>query len=236
MTEGTTVLAFGDAVHALAGGDDPQDVLLRSLDACVQALGARAAGVMVRPRGRPLELVTATSHRSVELELFQIQSSAGPCVDVIDTGRPVVVSGEEEVRSRWAETGPAIVRSGYASVRAFPLRRQEVVFGGLNVFGPALDTWPGEGDLAVGQAFADLVTVILLTPPVASVDVEERVREAIAGRAVIEQAKGVLSYQLRVDVVTAYDLLAERARATGATITAEARRTVAAAQTRRSLD
>lgn len=236
MTEQSAVLALGDAVHALAAGGDPQDVLLRSLDACVRTLGARAAGVMVRRRGRALELVTATSHRTAELELFQVQSSEGPCVDVIDTGRAVVVTGAEEVRSRWAETGPAIVGAGYGSVRAFPLRRQELVFGGLNVFGAELESPPGEDDLAVGQAFADLVTVVLLTPPAAGVDVEERVRQAIAGRAVIEQAKGVLAYQLRIDVATAYDVLAERARAAGATVTAEARRTVAAAQTRRALE
>ncbi len=231
MTSRPAFLALGDALRALTEGSDLQQTLVQVLDTCLDVHQGLAAGVMLSPRDGVVELLAATSHRSTEIELYQIQSADGPCLEVIRGGHAVVASGEQEVRARWGEVGPAIVRAGYQSVRAFPLRRREVVFGGLNIFGATLDPRPDEDALALGQAFADLVAVLVLASlGNGEEDVAARVREAIAGRTVIEQAKGVLAHRLGVGVARAYDALLERARATGATVTGEAARTIAEAQ------
>ena len=50
--------------------------------------------------------------------------------------------------------------------------------------------------LVVGQAFADMATLILLTPhEIVGSDIATRTSEALMARTVVEQAKGVLAYQ-----------------------------------------
>ncbi len=74
-----------------------------------------------------------------------------------------------------------------------------------------------------GQAFADMATLILLTPQhIAAPDLVARTREALEARTVVEQAKGVLAYQNGVSVDRAYKLLMELSGTDGLTLTAAA--------------
>ena len=108
---------------------------------------------------------------------------------------------------------PAAVDAGFASVHAVPMRAAGIVLGALGLFG----TRPGElnePDLLVGQTLAHIACVAILQehPPTPET-VMPRLRSALAGRVVVEQAKGFLRESLDVSVEEAFRLLRTYARA-----------------------
>jgi AmiR/NasT family two-component response regulator len=66
--------------------------------------------------------------------------------------------------------------------------------------------------MTMGRAFADAMAA--------------QIHEAVQGRAVVEQAKGVIAVMEEVDVATAYDRLLARTRTEGASLGEMARRVV----------
>jgi transcriptional regulator with GAF, ATPase, and Fis domain len=215
-------LPLARAAAALVTEHDVTDVLAHLLADGQHAVGATAAGLLVRSVGGELEVLTATSHRASELEAYQAQQEAGPCADAITTGHPVFQSGSERLAERWPDLAPMFADAAYSAVQAHPLRWHGQVLGAINFFhaDPRSET---EELLSVGQAFADMATLILLTPhEISRSDIATRTRQALVARTVVEQAKGVLAYQRGVDVEQAYDLLLERVRVDGVSLSATA--------------
>ena len=94
--------------------------------------------------------------------------------------------------------------------------------GGLNVFARAeLDAAPE--DLRTAQGFADMLTIVVAQPDTSDEDeLGRRVDHALAGRVVVEQAKGVLAQRLDLDMADAYDALLARALRDGSALTRSA--------------
>jgi transcriptional regulator with GAF, ATPase, and Fis domain len=207
MTPTTAVKALADATAALTQPHDVTDVLARVVRDCAEVLSASAVGVLLLTPDSQLELLTATSHRIAELETFQAQHQAGPCVEAIKSGRSVSAVGVDQIAARWAEVGRAITDAGYVAVHAYPLRWQDHTLGALNVFHLEADGTTPERHL-LGQAFADIATIVIVqTTELTVAQIDGRLRQALDARTIIEQAKGVLAYERNVDMAHAYDLL-----------------------------
>jgi hypothetical protein len=219
MTHRTAAQAIADATSALTQDYDVADAVAHLVRDCADVLGADAIGVMLLSEGGDLELLSSTSHSAAELELFGLQQRSGPCADVVRSGELVSARGGAEIEQRWGELGRVIVNAGFDSVHAFPLRWHSKTVGAMNVFrsSPAdsTDDLRAELDddaLLVGQVFADLATVFVVqSSDQTEQHVTTQVRLALQSRAVVEQAKGVLSYQQHLDMSAAYDLLVARA-------------------------
>jgi hypothetical protein len=179
---------------------------------------ADAVAILVKDADGELSLLSATSHRVVELEMLQVQRLMGPCIDVLETNEALSASGVDQLNARWHDVGRAITDAGFANVEAFPLRWRGVALGALNVFREAPPSTPhGAG---VGQAFADIATLTVIhSLPVSADQASARVHEALSARELVEQAKGVIAYVDNVDMRTAYDTLIHRAAASGQTLT-----------------
>jgi GAF domain-containing protein len=222
MTARTAAQALADAASALTGDDDVTDMLARLLDDARDVLGAQAVGLLLMTPDGGLELLSATSHRAAELELFQIQHDSGPCVDTIRAGTALSVADTREILDRWPQVGPAIVAAGYSAVQAYPLRWHGRTLGAMNVFrdeaGP-----PDASAAATGQAFANIATIVIVQPTgLTPQQVTERIQQALEARTIIEQAKGVLAYTRELDMSAAYDLLRALAAERQASLTATA--------------
>jgi hypothetical protein len=219
MLAATSVTAaFADAVSALVGEPDVADILAHLLTDCAAVMDAGAAAILARDASGELSLLSATSHRATELELLQIQRSTGPCVDVVETGEALTVTGAADIRARWEHVGEAIIDAGFDSIQAFPLRWRGTVLGGLNIFrSGAAETGHGA---EVGQAFADIATLaVIYSMPISTEQAATRLQEALSARELVEQAKGVIAYTENVDMSTAYDVLIRRADRAGETLT-----------------
>ncbi|WBQ03490.1 GAF and ANTAR domain-containing protein [Kribbella sp. CA-293567] len=226
MTAASASQAFVAAAAAMVQQDDVAHTLATLLDDCAKFTGAGAVGLLVHDDGGRLELLSASSHLATELELYQLQQDDGPCVDAARDGEPISALTDADLTGRWELVGPAIVAAGFHAVHAVPLRWHGRLIGALNAFHTAPATIDDEAR-QLTQAFADIATIVIvqstaLTPS----QLNDRIRAALAGRIVIEQAKGVLAQTTGLDPAAAYRLLVERASGDGATLTDTAQQTI----------
>ena len=96
-----------ELADTLVAGFDVIDFLHTLVERSVELLAADAAGLMLADQQGHLEVVAASSEEARVLELFELQSSQGPCMDCFTSGRTV---GEH--RSRPAGRPLAAVRAG----------------------------------------------------------------------------------------------------------------------------
>ncbi|MCW6003460.1 GAF domain-containing protein, partial [Micromonospora sp. CPCC 205371] len=181
---------FVEMADTLVDDFDVIDFLHGLTERCVQLLGVSAAGLLLTDQRDTLQVVAASSERTRLLELFQLQTDQGPCVDCFRTGQPVSVA-DLTTAGRWPRFTAAAAEVGFAAVHAVPMRLRAEVIGALNLFdataGP-LD----EGKLRIGQALADVATIGLLQQrAIRRREVlTEQLETALRSRVLIEQAKG----------------------------------------------
>jgi GAF domain-containing protein len=222
--ETRVLAAVGSLVDNLLDDFDVVDLVTDLTERCADLLDVTAAGLLLTDPLGQLRLLAATSGATRELELFQIQADEGPCVDCYVTGQPVSIADLRAETSRWPRFVPAALAAGVASVHAVPMRAAGIVLGALGLFG----SQPGElseADRLVGQTLAHIACVAILQEraPTPST-VVPRLRSALTGRVVVEQAKGFLRARLDVSVDEAFSLLRRYARANGDHLTDVARR------------
>ena len=102
-------------------------------------------------------------HRAIDLEVYQAQQHTGPCADAVDTGEYVFASGAPDIATRWPGLTASLSVTSYQAVQAHPMRWHGHVLGAITFFF-AEPVAESRDQLVVGQAFADMATLILLTP------------------------------------------------------------------------
>jgi transcriptional regulator with GAF, ATPase, and Fis domain len=203
---------FIEMADTLVDDFDVLDFLHTLTERCVQLLGVTAAGLLLTDGVGKLQVVAASSGRTRLLELFQLQTDQGPCLDCFRTGTAVSVDNLPTA-GRWPRFTAAATEVGFAAVHALPMKLRTDVIGALNLF----ETEPGalnEEKLRIGQALADIATVGLLQQrAIRARDImTEQLQAALNSRILIEQAKGLLAERLQVDVDQAFTILRRSAR------------------------
>jgi GAF domain-containing protein len=192
---------------------DVVDLLDRLVHAIVELLPVQQAGLLLLDDSQEPQLLASTSESTRVLELFQLQSTeGGPCIECVHTGAPVTV---EDLRSHqgWPRFSQVALSMGFEAVHALPLRLRGEIVGALNLFGKRARLT--ESDRQVGQSMADMATIGILqhrSSLRASIEAEQ-LRQALASRVVIEQAKGVLAHTHDITTDDAFTLLRGYARA-----------------------
>jgi GAF domain-containing protein len=206
--------SFVTLADTLVDDFDVVELLDRLVSDCVTVLGVDAAAILLLNRDRHLEVVASSNEASYLMEVFQLESRSGPCVEAVQTGEPVSVTELAELRHAWPAFARAIEGVGFSAVYALPMRLRDEKIGALNLFNstqPALS----EFDHRVAQALADVATIGILqhrTVSRASVLVEQ-LQLALNTRISVEQAKGVISEFGSVDMGVAFEAIRSFARA-----------------------
>ncbi len=201
---------FVEMADTLVDDFDLIDFLHVLTKRCVQLLNVSAAGLLLTDGRNNLQVVAASSERTRLLELFQLQTDEGPCLDCFRTGAPVSVANLNATQ-RWPRFAAAAAEVGFAAVHALPMRLRGDVIGALNLF----DTHALDDDrVRVGQALADVATIGLLQQrAIHRRDVlTEQLQTALNSRVLIEQAKGLLAERLHMNVAEAFTMLRDAAR------------------------
>jgi GAF domain-containing protein len=203
---------FVEMADTLVDDFDVIDFLHVLTERCVQLLGVSAAGLLLTDQRDALQVVAASSERTRLLELFQLQTDQGPCVDCFRTGQPVSVV-DLSTAVRWPAFTAAAAEVGFAAVHALPMRLRADVIGALNLFDTALGALDDE-KVRIGQALADVATIGLLQQrAIRRRDtLTEQLETALRSRILIEQAKGVLAERLNLDMAEAFAALRGHAR------------------------
>jgi GAF domain/ANTAR domain len=200
-------------VDSLLDDFDVVELLTQLTERCTQLLDVSSAGLLLADSHSRLHLMTATSGKTRELELFQLQSEQGPCLDCYATGAPISVADLNAEADRWPQFVAAATEAGFASVHAVPMRAAGMVLGALGLFGTNVGELNVE-DLLVGQTLAHVATVAILQDHAPTPEaVLPRLRGALTNQVVVEQAKGFLRARLGVSIDGAFGLLRAYARA-----------------------
>src|SRR5881394_1629694 len=90
---------FVELADSLVTDFDVVDLLTLVVDRCVDVLDVGAAGLMLLSDGE-LRVMASSSETMRVLELFELQSQEGPCLDCYRDGHPVVNQDLDTVDGR----------------------------------------------------------------------------------------------------------------------------------------
>jgi hypothetical protein len=203
-------------------------------DACALAATAArvsGAGLTVMTRSDSGRVVCVTDDVSARVEELQLTFGEGPCVDAYASRAPVLSSDlrTQGALRRWPAFAPAAKEVGAAAVYAFPLQMGAVRLG-------VMDLYHREPRSLASDELRDvLVLVDTATMLLGQEANPDSLGEASAGllseregyRAEIDQAIGMISVQLGVDVEEAFVRLRAYAYAEDRRLTNVARDVVA---------
>lgn len=213
-TQEMVVRTLVELADTLVDDFDVVDTLTTLTDRCLEAFGIRAAGLMLAaPIGAELRVMASSSTTMRDLELYELQSHEGPCLDCYRTGERVVAADLEAATGRWPTFVPEALAAGFGSVQAIPMRLRGTVIGALNLFGAEVGAM-SDAELAAAQAFADIATIAILQHQAAAdlQTVNQQLNHALNSRVVIEQAKGMLAERSGLGVDEAFGQLRGYAR------------------------
>lgn len=194
-------------VDSLLEDFDIVELLTDLTEQCADLLDVAAAGLLLAGPLRDLHFMAATSPESRHIEMLQLQAEEGPCRDCYLQGQPVSAPDLIAERARWPRFVDAATDAGFASVHAVPMRAAGTVLGALGLFGVHTGEL-GDADLLVAQTLAHVASVAILQEHAPSpANVYPQLQAALAGRVLVEQAKGFLRESFDVSFEDAFVVL-----------------------------
>jgi GAF domain-containing protein len=168
--------------------------------------------MLVAPDG-DLRVMASSSETMRVLELFEIQSQEGPCLDCYRTGLPVLNQDLTTGNGRWPRFAEEALAAGFHSVHALPMRLRGVVIGALNLFFVESGEMQ-QIDIEAAQAMADVATIAVLQHRAAleAQILNEQLNYALNSRIVIEQAKGMVAERENLNMEQAFAMVRNHAR------------------------
>lgn len=210
---------FVQLADTLVSDFDVAELMSQLADACIELLEVDAAGLMLIDASGELQLVASAPDLMHDLEAFELQSEEGPCLDTIRTGKAVINVDVLQARERWPRFTAEALAAGIRSTHALPLRLRGDLIGAMNLFSRA-EHHLSDGDVALGQALADVATISLLQqrPTGDQSFLAEQLQVTINTRILIEQAKGLLAERSGLHPADTYPYLRTYARNHGQTL------------------
>lgn len=214
-TEATTGIQPHEALLAEVSGvltsvDETHDYLVRVVHAVRQHVaGCDEVGVTLLIDGRP-STFAYTTVTTLEIDAVQYQLDEGPCLEAARERTEVAATlGDAgDAQERWPAFAAAVRRDGMQALMALPLVSGDVCVGALNLYSRtphAFDAFEASVARVAAARAADAIVAV------SELDGARRLagqlEQAMASRAVIEQAKGVLMALRGIDEHEAFEWL-----------------------------
>jgi GAF domain-containing protein len=211
--EALLVTTFVELADNLVEDFDVIELLTVLADRCVEVLKVSAAGLLLIAAEGDLRVMASSTEVMRTIELFELQSQEGPCVECYQSGESIVNQRLAEVGSRWPLFAPEALEAGFQLVHAIPMRIRGSVLGVLNLF-HTQDLLMDDDDIRAAQAFADIATIAIVQQRAAiqSLTHIAQLNHALNSRIVLEQAKGILSERNGIDTAEAFAWMRSYAR------------------------
>ena len=144
---------------------------------------------------------------AMDSDELQYQRGYGPCLDAGRSGEVFLVE-DMRAEQRWPDYATHVLELGVRSSLSIPLPFQGASIGALNNYATRPGAF-GPGDVPLGQEVAAFVAIAVGNAEAAAraTDDVDNMRRAMASRAVIEQAKGILMERYKVTSDQAFTLL-----------------------------
>jgi GAF domain-containing protein len=211
--ESLLVATFVELADNLVDDFDIIDVLALLSRRCVDAIDVDAAGVMLASPGGSLQFIASSNESMRVLEVFQIQSNEGPCVDCYQSGKAIINQELTGTNSRWPNFTPRATALGFRSIHCLPMRLRGRTIGALNLF-RTKEGLLDDDDTVLAQGLADVATITILQHRNATnaQTLNDQLNTALQSRIIIEQAKGKISQATGADMDEAFGRLRAHAR------------------------
>ncbi|MFC7485338.1 ANTAR domain-containing protein [Knoellia sp. CPCC 206453] len=193
----------------LSSVDGVQDYLDRVVHAVRRIVtGCDEVGITLLVDGRA-STAAYTTVTTLEIDAVQYQLDQGPCLEAARTQTEVIASlGEAD--ERWPQFAQAVRSDGMRSLMAMPLVSDGDCVGALNLYGSAVQAFDrfeaSVARVAATRAADAIVAVVRLD---GAQRLAGQLEQAMASRAVIEQAKGALMAMRGIDEHAAFEWLRE---------------------------
>lgn len=220
MTNASSVLkhpllarTFVELADTLVDDFDVVDLLSLLSERCVEILGVSSAGLLLTSAEGELRVMASSSEAMRAVELFELQSQEGPCFDCVCSGKQIANSDLATAQELWPRFAREALNAGFHSVLALPMSLRGSVVGALNLFSDQVGLMD-EQDVVVAQSLADIATIAIFQQRAASESqvINTNLNIALNSRVTIEQAKGILSERLGIDMAEAFSHLRGYAR------------------------
>jgi GAF domain-containing protein len=202
-----------ELADTLVDNYDVVDLFILLAHRCVEVLEVDAAGIMLAGPAGDLRVMASSSEAMRLLELFEVQSEEGPCLDCYRSATEIVNSDLTDADSPWPRFAAEAVTAGFRSVHALPMRLRGTTLGALNLL--QVNSHPlSESDVVYAQALADIATIGVLQHSAAleAQRVNEQLQNALTSRVAIEQAKGMVAEAANLAMAEAFGVLRTYAR------------------------
>ena len=196
-------------------GPDAAEVRLNRLlnlilEAAVEALGFDAATVSAR-HGDDLATIAATDQRVIPLDDAQYETGEGPCLQVLDQEDPIMLEDASVSGDQWEHFSRTAADLGIYSTLSMhlPVDSGELA-ASLNLYSKQhLDLGDQHITAAVPYAQQLAAAITSVDAHRSTATLARDLAEAMRSRAVIEQAKGILMSDHRIDEDQAFQRLVD---------------------------
>jgi len=189
------------------------EVLQRLVEISSESLDGADAVSTTLVRDERAFTAAHTGQLALDADEMQYERGYGPCIDAGVTGTVLLVE-DTRTEARWPDYIAHVRERGVASSLSLPLPVQTQVVGALNCYSRTPRAFTPEM-VEVGLELAGHLGVAI-AGAVSHADAlrtAEDMRAAMASRAVIEQAKGVIMAQNRCDAEAAFAILSRASQA-----------------------
>ena len=215
--EGTAVVnvladELGELPRSLQSHRDTDEMLDEVVRSAVTLIpGADEASISVVTDRRAVSSRHPTGDLPGVVDALQEETGQGPCLDAAYDQRTVRVPSMAR-EGRWPRFATRAAEAGAASMLSIQQWVEGDNLGALNLYGRREDAFDDESE-QVGLLFASHVAVAW-----ASAHQMNQMRDAVATRDLIGQAKGILMERYKVDAHTAFRILVKVSNDNNATL------------------
>ena len=169
--------------------------------------GAEDISITVLQRTK-IRSVAFTGHLAIALDERQYEDGYGPCVDAARTGQTIEIPDTARDTS-YPNFSRLAHRQGVRRTLSIGIPTRHDVSAGMNVYARSSPGPFSQQTRDIAGAFAGYASTALLNATLYTAQREEteQIRAAMASRAEIEQAKGILMREHRCTADEAFDLL-----------------------------
>ncbi|NYF59985.1 GAF and ANTAR domain-containing protein [Micromonospora purpureochromogenes] len=201
--------AFAELGRIKLGEVGLDDVLQRVAELAKRVLPTPVEASVTLVRGGTAHTAAFTNDLARDMDERQYAQGRGPCLDAATSGDVMSVP-DLAVDDRWPDWGERGCKAGVGSSVSIGLPVQEAVVGALNVYARTPHAFDDDS-VSVLETFAAYAAVALANAQLydSTATLARQMQEAMANRAVIEQAKGILMAERRCSPAEAFAVLAK---------------------------
>jgi GAF domain-containing protein len=191
-------------------GDQPlPDILERVVHIAKGVVPAPVEASITLIAGDEPSTVGFTNDTALALDERQYENETGPCLDAAASGTRISIP-DMAIESRWPQFAKDASSRGVRSSLSIPLPVQRNVAGALNFYATETDAFTDQA-VELAETFAAHAAVAVANAHLyeTTAALAEQMQQAMASRAVIEQAKGIIMRDRKCNADDAFDALVE---------------------------